>query len=82
MHPLLLKYTAVAIENPVAHFRLPTTNIDSVAFRSELMFGTYYRVMPQTMADIRFLQSLTHNEEKFVVDGDGVVISEKAFLAL
>lgn len=53
-----------------------------VSFETRRLTGEFYRVHPKTITDVRFLASLKHNEEKFVVDGDGIVISEKAYYAL
>jgi len=82
MSPLTLKANATLVLNPTAHFRVPNKDINMVSFESRPLKGEFYRVHPKTITDVRFLAALIHNEEKFVVDGDGIVISEKAYYSL
>tara|TARA_R100001129_G_scaffold90116_2_gene61363 strand:+ start:13217 stop:13456 length:240 start_codon:yes stop_codon:yes gene_type:complete len=67
-----------AIEHPciVKKIDLPPNDF---TFRTDVLLGTYYLIIPKTAKEIFYIQLLTKNIDVFIpAEGEGLLLSKKA----
>lgn len=71
-----------AIEHPsiVKKIELPPNDF---TFRTDVLLGTYYLVIPKTAKEVFYIQLLTKNMDVFIpAEGEGLLLSRKALQGL
>lgn len=71
-----------AVEHPsvITRIELPPNDF---TFRTDVLLGVYYLVIPKTAKEIFYIQLLTKNIDVFVpAEGEGLLLTKKALQGL